>query len=1435
LKAPASAGNWTPKGPSTSDGGYAGIGRINCMAFHPTNENIFWVGTPSGGLWKTTNFGATWTTVTDNLPVLGVSDIAINPANPNIMYIATGDGDGGSLWGCTGSPGGDTQSIGILKSTDGGANWSSTSMNWDVQEVKFIRRLIINPVNPNILYAAASDGIWKTTDAGSSWINVFPDFYFMDIEFKPGDPNTIYASTFDYNGDAEVKISFNGGNNWYTSEIDDNVLRINLEVSPATPGLVEGMCSNTSGALAGFIESTDSFSTYNWRTATPGTGNYLSSSWPLTSTTTTGQGWYDLAYSINPLNSDERWLGGVVTYVTYNAWNSDNYLASFWAPGNGNPGVPVVHADKHFFTFHPLNPSYFFDCNDGGIYYTDNGGATWNDISNGLQISQIYRIGNSATIPEDIMCGLQDNGTKEYFNGNWIDGTGGDGMECAIDPVNALIEYSSYVYGEIYRTLDGWNNYTTISANLPGGQQTGAWVTPYVIDPNNPQTLYAGYHDVYKTTDRGNSWTKLSNNLSQEGTLKSIAIAPGNSQYIYAADFWFAYKSTNGGSSWSTISNKPTNGNISYIAVSPTEANTIYIAISGYYTGEKVFKSTNGGASWTNISGSLPNLPVNCIVYEDGSNEGLYIGTDVGVYYKNATMSDWTYFSTGLPNVVVTELDIQYSSSLIRAGSFGRGLWESPLYVASNYQIATSANPANGGTTTGGGSYTEGTQCTVTGTAAANWNFTNWTENGNVVSNTASYTFIVTANRTLVANFTQQPSYIITTSANPTNGGTTTGAGTYNNGQQCTVTATPTTNYNFVNWTEGGNVVSTSAAYSFTVNANRTLTANFSLQQFTVTTASNPTNGGSTSGGGTFSYGATVIVNASASANWNFTSWTENGNVVSNSASYSFIISANRTLVANFTQQPTYTITTNANPANGGATAGGGTYTNGQQCTVTASPANGYNFINWTEGGNVVSTSAAYSFTVNANRTLTANFSIQQFYITTTPNPANGGSTNGGGTFNYGTTVTVNATANANWFFTNWTENGNIVSNSASYSFIITANRTLVANFTQQPTYTITTITNPANAGTTTGGGSYTNGQQCTVTATPANGYSFTNWTEGGNVVSTSAAYSFTVNANRTLTANFSLQQYTVTTASNPANGGATSGGGTFNYGSTITVNATASANWFFTSWSENGNTISSNPAYSFTLTSNRNLLANFTQQTNQYTVTATANPINGGYTTGGGTYNGGAQVTVNAVASSGWTFVNWTEFGSQISTNPSYVFTINSNRDLVANFIEQFIITATANPINGGYTTGGGSYNAGQTAVVRAFANSGYEFQQWRENGNVVSTSPTYSFVVITSRNLTAEFTLEVGIPENHSTDFLIYPNPASSQLFVEIPDELILKVSSLELNNSSGKLVWKYSEGSISDKVVINISQLPAGLYNLIAKTDNGQYFTSKVIIKK
>ena len=364
------------------------------------------------------------------------------------------------------------------------------------------------------------------------------------------------------------------------------------------------------------------------------------------------------------------------------------------------------------------------------------------------------------------------------------------------------------------------------------------------------------------------------------------------------------------------------------------------------------------------------------------------------------------------------------------------------------YNINVTANPSNGGTVTGGGTYNQGASCTVTATANSGFTFTNWTENGAVVSTNASYTFTVTSSRTLVANFQPQAqNYTITVSANPANGGTVAGGGTYQQGQSCTVQATPASGYTFLRWTENGTQVSTNASYTFTVTGNRTLVAQFQAQpqNYTISVSANPTNGGTVTGGGTYQQGQTCTVSATPANGYTFVKWTENGNQVSTNANYTFTVTGNRTLVAQF-QAQSYYIATTSNPTNGGTTSGNGLYQYGETCTLTATPAQGYDFVNWKENGNVVSTEASYSFTVTNGRNLTANFTLQTIEIMTSVNPAEGGTATGSGTYNYGDEVTIIVETNEDWAFQNWTENGTVVAEEKTYTFIATANRNFVAN-----------------------------------------------------------------------------------------------------------------------------------------------------------------------------------------------------------------------------------------------------------------------------------------------------------------------------------------------------------------------------------------------------
>jgi hypothetical protein len=391
-----------------------------------------------------------------------------------------------------------------------------------------------------------------------------------------------------------------------------------------------------------------------------------------------------------------------------------------------------------------------------------------------------------------------------------------------------------------------------------------------------------------------------------------------------------------------------------------------------------------------------------------------------------------------------------------------------------------------------------------------------------------------------------------------------------------------------------------------------------------------------------------------------------------------------------------YTITTSSSPSAGGTTTGDGTFAAGSSRTVTATASSGYSFVSWTESGSVVSSSASYTFTLNSNRTLMANFTSVNYTITTSSSPSAGGTTTGDGTFAAGSSRTVAATANSGYSFVNWTESGSVVSSSASYTFTLNSNRSLVANFTSV-NYTITTSSSPAAGGTTTGSGTFAAGSSRTVTATANSGYSFVNWTENGSVASTSASYTFTLNSSRTLVANFTSVNYTITTSSSPSAGGTTTGDGTFAAGSSRTVTATASSGYSFVSWTESGSVVSSSASYTFTLNSNRTLVANFTSV--NYTITTSSSPSAGGTTTGDGTFPAGSSRTVTATANNGYSFVNWTESGSIVSSSASYTFTLNSNRSLVATF--------TATPLSSLEVTNLNSQGAGSLLDALNLANS--------------------------------------------------------------------------------------------------------------------------------
>lgn len=501
------------------------------------------------------------------------------------------------------------------------------------------------------------------------------------------------------------------------------------------------------------------------------------------------------------------------------------------------------------------------------------------------------------------------------------------------------------------------------------------------------------------------------------------------------------------------------------------------------------------------------------------------------------------------------------------------------------------------------------------------------------------------------------PASLLDTTSSPVNGGTTAGDGAYAVGAEATITAAPAPGFVFMEWTDNGQVVSSSSTHTVTMDVNHSLVANF-LPAYEVTTAANPQAGGSTTGGGTYPEGQSVTVTATPAAGYAFTSWTEDGVIVSSNATFTFAVASHRNLVAQFTQGVSHVITTTSSPGIGGTTTGGGTYAAGASVTVTAQAGAGYAFVNWTRGGTQVGTTPAYTFTASASESLVANFVVitgTQRTISTTSSPLAAGTTTGGGVYADGSSVTVTATASPGYKFSRWKEGGTNISSSPSHTFTATADRTLTAVFVQA--YIVGTTSAPSSGGSTEmDSPSYKLDENAKAFAYPAAGYQFVGWQEDGTVVSTDNPYSFRIIGDRFLTAQFSLAGgVSITASAVPVAGGTVTGAGSYLPGAAVTLTATPAAGYGFLNWTDNGTPVSNSSSYAFTAAAPRTLVAQFAAG---HTVTASASPPSGGTVSGAGFVPAGTSITLTATASPGYEFVHWTnQAGEEVSASPAHTF----------------------------------------------------------------------------------------------------------------------------------------------------------------------------------
>ncbi|MCW3077034.1 MAG: hypothetical protein JWO32_1643 [Bacteroidetes bacterium] len=647
--------SWTAVGPFGAPTGLVGglprkAGRDNFVTFHPSNSSTIYAGSAGGGLWESLNGGTSWTPKTDNLPVSAVSDLLVDPSNPNIMYLATGGGDDM----LSGSPVG---SDGLYKSTDAGSTWTLSSLVFSISQLKVIHKLAFDPTNSQIIFAATSVGVYRSINAGATW-SVVLNSNIWDIKFNPGNASIVYVS-----GTSFFR-STNGGSSFTQVSTGIPVSgsnRMEIAVTPTNPSNVYVVASRSSDSqLLGVYRSTNDGASFVTASTSPNIiGNACNGSY-----TGTGQGWYDLAIAASPTNPNEIVVGGV------NVWRSLNDGATWtnigcWV-GTGSP--PFIHADIHELEYSPSGTLY--STNDGGIYsYT---GSAWTDLTAQRNIAQIYKIGLSGLTANKWITGHQDNGTNIKNGASYVASLAGDGMDCFIDRTNDNVMFGEQYNGNIYRSTNGGASWAGISTGITG---TGAWVTPWKQDPVNASTIYCGRNQMFISSNLGTNWTQMGT-TGGSGSITEFAVAPSNNQVMYVLYPGSIRKTTDGGTSWTNVTqNVP--GNTSFITISPTDPNKAWVTVSGFALTGKVFQTVDGGATWMNITSNLPNLPANCSVYEPGSNDRIYIGMDVGIYYKDNSTANWTLYNTGLPNVSVMDMEMSPAApGKIFAATYGRGVYQ---------------------------------------------------------------------------------------------------------------------------------------------------------------------------------------------------------------------------------------------------------------------------------------------------------------------------------------------------------------------------------------------------------------------------------------------------------------------------------------------------------------------------------------------------------------------------------------------------------------------------------------------------------------------------------------------------------------------------------------------------------------------------------------
>jgi photosystem II stability/assembly factor-like uncharacterized protein len=691
----------------------------------PKGKNYtIYVGTASGGLWKTDNEGTTWEPIFDQGPSTSIGDVALAPSNQQIVWVGTGEAN---IFRSSQS------GAGVYKSTDGGKTWQHMGLTG----TQTIPRIVIHPENPDIVYVAASGhewtnneerGVFKTTDGGKTWSKVLyvdEKTGAIDLVMDPKDSDTLYAAFWqrmrkkwndprnepDYTGSGIFKTT-DGGKTW--KPINNGLPapryrgRIGIDLCLSKPNVLYAFVDNYEPARepteaeradvyglpsAGIIKGATVYRSddkgENWTLASPLTPQIKQ----LLERHSGTYGWVFGQIRVDPNDENTFYIMGVPLSVSNDGGKT---FRTLWG----------MHVDHHGLWIDPDNSNYIINVNDGGIVISYDKGKTWRQFMNNLPVCQFFNIAYDMDTPFHVIGSMQDHGSYraavDLSRGRdripvveFEEAPGGEGCTHAIDPTNPNIIYSSSFYGSLTRSDLSLPRAQSRKLIVPRQYENepklrGQWLAPTIISPHNPNIIYHGMQYLFRSLDKGDTWERISPDLTYNTkeemgdipyhTIFSISESPLIFGLIYVGtDDGKVHVTKDGGKTWQEImAGLPYQKWVSRIVASAFDLGTVYMTQNGKRDDDfapYVWKSTDYGKTWVDISKGIPLGPVNVIREHPMNKNVLFVGTDTGVYVSKDAGATWNVLGGNLPSTYVHDLIIHPRENIIVIATHGRGMW----------------------------------------------------------------------------------------------------------------------------------------------------------------------------------------------------------------------------------------------------------------------------------------------------------------------------------------------------------------------------------------------------------------------------------------------------------------------------------------------------------------------------------------------------------------------------------------------------------------------------------------------------------------------------------------------------------------------------------------------------------------------------------------